>query len=579
MFKSIRTKLIIISSLLLLLPILILGILSYTQAKKELDIKGEVILKNGVYQVMQLIEVKKREVEWGELTLEEAKESIRLLLMSEKNSEGTRTIKKNLDLGKNGYFIAYDSKGTLVMHPSLEGENYWDSTDKSGSGFMFAQAQIKTAKEGGGFVRYTWNLPGSEKTGEKISYQAYDEDWDWIVSAGAYSIDFNEGANHIKVLLNYVFIGSIAVGAVIIILLARSIIKPLGKVTESLEKMSQNQLDLEVLEVRGRDETAVLSHSFNRLLVNLKELVGTMKTSSTSVSDLSSNLAAVTTQSEMALNEVTRTIQEVAEAVSEETGMTEKAAMEAQDLADTIEEVARKSENMERLSRDTASRSEEGLKTVKELLAVTEKSSEATKKISEVVTGVTGTTGRIKIFTETITGIAAQTNLLALNASIEAARAGDAGRGFAVVAEEIRKLAEESSKSVTEICDLINEIESGAVLSKETLEDLTSAMNEQNESAQVTEDTFIGIRESISEVVRVLGEVQDQMAEMRIKKEIIVDSMNGISASTEEISASTQEVTASTEEQLAGVEEINIQTEKLNELAKELERLIGVFKL
>ena len=499
--------------------------------------------------------------------------------MSEKDKDGKRTIKKDIDLGENGYFIAYDSDGTLVMHPSLEGENLWETTDKSGSGMKFAQEQVRAAKDGGGFVTYSWNLPGREEAAPKVSYQEYDEEWDWIISAGAYEMDFNAGADHIRTIVIYVFLGAVLFGAIIIIILSRSITKPLGKVTESLEKMSENHLDLSELPVKGKDETAVLSRSFNRVLLNLTDLVGTMKTSASSVTDLSSSLAAVTTQSEMALNEVTRTIQEVAQAVSEETGMTEKAAVEAQELAESIEEVAEKTRTVESLSKETVAQSEEGLKTVRNLLEVTEKSGEATKKISEVVSGVTDTTGRIKIFTETITGISQQTNLLALNASIEAARAGEAGRGFAVVAEEIRKLAEESSKSVTEIRDLIQIIEEGAVQSKVTLGSLTSAMEEQNVTVQGTEVQFKGIMASIGKVVAVISEIQKEMEKMTGKKEIIVDSMNGISASTEEISASTEEVTASTEEQLAGVEEINLQTEKLNELAKDLEKLIGVFIL
>jgi methyl-accepting chemotaxis protein len=557
---------------------MILGTASYLTAKEELNTKGEVILKNGVHQVRQLIEVKKKEVEWGELTLEEAKESIRQILMSEKDKDGKRTIKKDIDLGENGYFIAYDSDGTLVMHPSLEGENLWETTDKSGSGMKFAQEQVRAAKDGGGFVTYSWNLPGREEAAPKVSYQEYDEEWDWIISAGAYEMDFNAGADHIRTILIYVFLGAVLFGAIIIIL-SRSITRPLGRVTESLEKMSENHLDLSPLPVKGKDETAVLSRSFNRVLKNLTDLVGAMKTSASSVTDLSSSLAAVTTQSEMALNEVTRTIQEVAQAVSEETGMTEKAAVEAQELAESIEEVAKKTRTVESLTKETVKKSEMGLKTVRELLEVTEKSGEATKKISEVVSGVTDTTGRIKIFTETITGIAQQTNLLALNASIEAARAGEAGRGFAVVAEEIRKLAEESSKSVMEIRDLIQIIEEGAVQSKVTLGGLTSAMEEQNVSVEGTEVQFNGIMESIGKVVAVISEIQKEMQTMTVKKEVIVDAMNGISASTEEISASTEEVTASTEEQLAGVEEINSQTEKLNELAKDLEKLISAFVL
>ena len=279
--------------------------------------------------------------------------------------------------------------------------------------------------------------------------------------------------------------------------------------------MSENHLDLSELHVKGKDETAVLSRSFNRVLKNLTDLVGAMKTSASSVTDLSSSLAAVTTQSEMAQNEIIRTIQEVAQAVSDETGMTVKAAVEAQELAECIEEVAEKTRTVESLSKETVVQSEEGLKTVRDLLKVTEKSEEATKKISGVVSGVTDTTGRIKIFTETITGIAQQTNLLALNARIEAARVGEAGRGFAVVAEEIRKLVEESSKSAMEIWDLIQIIEEGAVQSRVTLSGLISAMEEQNVRVEGTEVQVNSIMASIGKLVDVISKIQKETDKWR----------------------------------------------------------------
>lgn len=112
MFRNIRTKLVVITSCL--------------SAESELDKKGEVLLKNGVRQVMQLIEVKKGEAERGEITEEEAKEYVRVLLLGEKNAEGKRPIRREIDLGKSGYFIAYTSKDLEAMHPSLEGQDVWE---------------------------------------------------------------------------------------------------------------------------------------------------------------------------------------------------------------------------------------------------------------------------------------------------------------------------------------------------------------------------------------------------------------------------------------------------------------------
>ena len=168
---SIKQKLIMISSLLLIVPILILGATSYIVARDQLDLKGEVILQNGVRQVMQLIEAKKLEISRGEISLEDAQEEIKVMLLGPMDAEGKRPINRNIDLGEHGYFVVYGTDGTEIMHPSLEGQNVWDVEDKSGKGFKLVQESVKSAQNGGGFITYAWTLPGSERIGEKISYQ------------------------------------------------------------------------------------------------------------------------------------------------------------------------------------------------------------------------------------------------------------------------------------------------------------------------------------------------------------------------------------------------------------------------
>lgn len=579
MKQSIRSKLIIISSLLLIIPIIAIGSASYFFAKEQLTQKGEVILKNGVRQVMQLIESKKLEVSRGDITLQEAQEEVRVMLLGPKDADNKRPISKYIDLGPNGYFLAYSLNGVEEMHPSLEGESVWEVEDKSGTGFKLVQAQLKAAQAGGGFVTYAWTLPNSEKIGEKITYQELDSDWGWVVSAGAYVEDFNKGANTILMVILIVLAISLAVGMVTITLFSSSFAKPIRKISNALLEVSNNNLNAEEIHIKNKDELGTLASSYNTMLSNVRHLVGAMQNSSKTVTGLAGSLVEVTEQTTNAINEVAYTIGEVAKAVGEEASVTEQAVIKVHSLSKGIDGVMQSTGRAEHLAKEAEVKSQQGLDTVKQLLSATEATNTATNRINDVITKVSESTTKIHTITSAITGISEQTNLLALNASIEAARAGEAGRGFAVVAEEIRKLAEQSASQVGEIKNIITEINSHSAMSVTTMSELKLVTEQQNYSVESTKDQFNEIAKGIHELHDILDTIQNEVSNMIQMKDGIVDAMTGISASTEETSASTEEVSAATEEQLAGMTEINEQTAKLDALSRELEGIISRFKL
>src|SRR5690625_1911185 len=160
MLNSIKTKLIVVSILLLTIPLIVLGIFSYQKSVSSLDELGASNLKTSVKMTIEMIDALDEEVEKGNLTLEEAQEKVKVAVLGEMNSEGHRPINKDIDLGENGYIFILDDKGNVLAHPTIEGDNTWDATDPNG--VKSTQLNIKTANEGGGFTYFSWPLPDDE---------------------------------------------------------------------------------------------------------------------------------------------------------------------------------------------------------------------------------------------------------------------------------------------------------------------------------------------------------------------------------------------------------------------------------
>jgi len=576
---TIGKKVTLLALVLLLVPMSIIGSISYFSASDSLNQQGRTILKNSVKSTVDLIEEVQYGVEKGLYTEAEAKERVKEQLLGKMDAEGKRPINYTSNIGENGYIAVYDSEGLEVMHPSLEGQNVWEAKDKSPEEKYLVQDIIRIAENGGGFYEYSWTLPNSEQIGEKITYNEVDPYWGWIISSGTYKIDFNAEANKIlrKSLITAII--ALIIGTAAVWFIISRITSSLKTVQDSVLEISDGNLSINDISVKTKDESAILAESMNKMKNNLKAFIRIINSESENILESSELLKTATDESLKATNEVSHAMEEIASNTMTQATETQNGTEVIDSITYSIESLIEKNAELNEIINHTKESSEEGIQSIKALNEKSNESLESSKAIRQVVLSVDQQVKEINTIVETITNIAEQTNLLALNASIESARAGEAGRGFAVVANEIRKLAEETSASTGSIQEKINKIQLESSKAVEQVNVSTEVINETKVTVDHTEDKFNTIQISVNNLLTSIDEMNQQFSKVNDEKESIIHIINEIANSSEKTSAATEEVSASSEEQLATMEELSTHADNLSDIVKKLEKSLRKFKL
>ncbi|WP_238933461.1 cache domain-containing protein [Brevibacillus choshinensis] len=177
---SLRSKLVLMCLLLLAIPSLIIGIQGYLSANNNLNELGARSLKNNVNFTIELIDSLQTYVDQGKISVEEAQEQVKSHILGPKQSDGTRTINKSIDVGENGYIFVLSDKGSMLASPKMEGKESWDA--KGPDGTLFTQEIIGKAINGGGFTQYQWaSAHDPNVLAPKITYAKQDPHWGWII--------------------------------------------------------------------------------------------------------------------------------------------------------------------------------------------------------------------------------------------------------------------------------------------------------------------------------------------------------------------------------------------------------------
>ena len=380
-----------------------------------------------------------------------------------------------------------------------------------------------------------------------------------------------------------IFIGVAVIGIVMLVvfgwLFGESIGKRLIKLKDSLSILANGNFnqELDSAEIKKEDEVGEIYRSLNIMIDSIKDIVSGVKNNVQMLKVQADTLGESSEHIKVGSKDISAVMDETAQANTSQAQQLLEANTNMNQFGDNINTMNMSIDELVQISEVIEKQVDDSNKNIGQLQSVVRNFENSFNMFSEQVQKMNEKTSSIGNITSSIESIAEQTQMLALNAAIEAARAGEAGKGFSVVAEEVRKLADESKKSVSEIGSIIKSILDECQNIIESTEHINSQVTIQKGKIEGTVESFNKITNGLEEITPKIADISKASEEINTKKKGIINIVENASAAAEEVSASTDEVAATSSEFQGTVNEIEKVSEKILDSISELKEKIDKF--
>lgn len=465
---------------------------------------------------------------------------------------------------------------TMIMHPTapslngvvLDATRFNRATSRqaglSGAQTPLADSNIFVAfvdvvvEAGQGYVEYQWPRPlagggVSEALFPKLSYVTHFEPWDWVIGSGIYVDDvdalFRQQAT--RFLAWGAGLGGLI--ALALFLVGRNILHTLGGdplyAAGITRKITQGDLTTEIKCSSG--DGASLLAGMGEMQATLRNMIGEIVSGAEHLAQAS--------------DELLHASEDVARRSGRQSESASAMAAAVEQMTVSIDQVSHNAGEAHAISQASGADSERGTEIIQNAAAEMRKIADAVQTSSAVIVELGEKSDHITSIVKTIREIADQTNLLALNAAIEAARAGEQGRGFAVVADEVRKLAERTSISTTEIAAMVDKIQSGARNAVASMQAGVDQATRGVSLANKAGESILHIREGALRVVSVVNDISLSIREQ--------------SAASNDIARNIEHIAQMSEDSADAVRHTTEAARNLQDLSASLHHSVSRFKI